>query len=78
MSTKTLHDNIDDFDLQLVSAQSMSFILEDLVLDANEICTLDLSDPMHHVQRMHACILAIRGKLEEIKVTVHGMGGSAA
>lgn len=73
MNAKTLHDSIDDFDLQLVSAQSMAFILEDLVLDSDDICTLDLNDPMHHTQRMHACILAIRSKLDEIKVTVHGM-----
>jgi len=74
MSAKTLNDQIDDFNLQLVSAQSMSHILEDLILDSTEVCTLAISDPMHDVQRMHACILAIRSKLDEIKVTVFAMG----
>jgi hypothetical protein len=78
MNTKTLHDNIDDFNLQIIFAQSMTFILEDMVLDSDDVSTLNIDDPMHHVQRMHACILAIRSKLDEIKLTVHGMGGSTA
>ena len=74
--TKTLNDSIDDFNLQLVSAQSMSHILEHLILDATEAETRAISDPMHQVQRMHACILAIRSKLDEIRTTVFAMGDS--
>jgi hypothetical protein len=74
----TIHDAVDAFTLQRLGAESMTYLLEDMLNDAKVVCTLTLDDSCHPVQKIHACIMSILNQLIAMDALVSGVPALAS
>ena len=67
MSAKTLFDFLDDLDSCDRTTQSLVTVLEMQILDLGSTSTLEINDPHHPVQQLHALCVAIQHQLQSLE-----------